>query len=118
MVPILGSVSIFPSHLSSSQVTQMLITTCSSAAVFGSAVNPIGLANLDWKYLLVYVAWLCVEVIFIYFLFPETYGKTLEELTFLFESEKQDREALAAATAKILQDPTTAEAREPPEKKA
>lgn len=45
-------------------------------------MNPIGLDNADWKYLLVYVCWLCFEVLFIYFLFPETYGKTLEELTF------------------------------------
>lgn len=84
--------------------------------MFGSFVNPIGLENLDWKYLIVYVVWLCFEVVFIYFLFPETYGKTLEELTFLFESEKQDREVLAAAAAKVVQDPTVIELREAPEK--
>jgi hypothetical protein len=48
----------------------------------GSFVNPIGLENIDWKYLIVYVIWLAFEIVFIYFVFPETYGKTLEELTF------------------------------------
>lgn len=48
----------------------------------GSFVNPIGLENIDWKYLIVYVVWLCFEIVFIYIFFPETYGKTLEELHF------------------------------------
>ncbi|KAH8696991.1 hexose transporter-like protein [Phaeosphaeriaceae sp. PMI808] len=88
------------------------------ANMFGSQVNPIGLAELDWKYLIVYVAWLCIEVVFIWFLFPETYGKTLEELTFLFESEQQGANELAAATAKIVEDPHIMEVRETAEKQA
>jgi sugar porter (SP) family MFS transporter len=53
-----------------------------TASTFGGQVNPIGLKNIQWKYLLVYVCFLCFEIVFIYFFFPETYGKTLEELTF------------------------------------
>lgn len=53
-----------------------------TASTFGAQVNPIGLKGIGWKYLLVYVCFLCFEIGFIYFLFPETYGKTLEELTF------------------------------------
>ncbi|KAH8695791.1 hexose transporter-like protein [Phaeosphaeriaceae sp. PMI808] len=89
-----------------------------SAVMLGSFVNPIGLENLDWKYLIIYCVWLCFEVVFIYFLFPETYGKTLEELTFLFESEKKDRELLNATTAKVVQDPSVMELREVGDKKA
>jgi sugar porter (SP) family MFS transporter len=89
-----------------------------SASMFSSFVNPIGLRDLDWKYLIVYVVWLCFEVVFIYFLFPETYGKTLEELTFLFDSEQQGREALAATAAKVVQDPTLTETYEMGERKA
>ena len=56
---------------------------CSRAAsTFGAQVNPIGLRGIEWKYLLVYVCFLCFEIVFIYFLFPETFGKTLEELAF------------------------------------
>jgi len=41
--------------------------------------------------LIVYVCWLLFEVVFIYFFFPETFGKTLEELTFCkFNAVYQD----------------------------
>jgi hypothetical protein len=88
-----------------------------SASMFGSFVNPIGLDDLDWKYLFVYVAWLTLEVVFIYFFFPETFGKTLEELTF-FDSEREGREALTATAAKVVQDPSVTEVHEVGEKKA
>jgi len=88
-----------------------------TAVMFGSFVNPIGLENIDWKYLLVYVVWLCFEIVFIYFFFPETYGKTLEELHFLFESEKEERDVLAAAASKVINDPSVIELHEVPEKK-
>ncbi|KAF2020608.1 general substrate transporter [Aaosphaeria arxii CBS 175.79] len=90
-----------------------------SAVMFGSFVNPIGLENADWKYLIVYVCWLCCEIVIIYFLFPETYGKTLEELTFLFESEQEDRAKLEQSAHKALgaEGPVT-EVVEHPEKAA
>lgn len=97
-------------------------------------MNPIGLENIDWKYLIVYVVWLCFEIVFIYIFFPETYGKTLEELHFckwlscylafteltmtVFESEKDERDMLAAAASKVINDPTVIELHEAPDKKA
>ena len=88
-----------------------------SAVMFGSFVNPIGLENADWKYLFVYVIWLVFEIVFIYFVFPETYGKTLEELTFLFESEKTERDVLNAAATKVMNNPDVTEIHEVSEKK-
>lgn len=52
------------------------------AGFFGTFVNPIGLHDIGWKYLIVYCVWLVFEWVFIYFMFPETYNRTLEELTF------------------------------------
>lgn len=52
------------------------------AAFFTTFVNPIGLQNIKWKWLIVYVCWLAFEICFIYFLFPETADRTLEELAF------------------------------------
>lgn len=52
------------------------------ATFFATYVNPIGLANIQWRWLVVYCAWLGFELVFIFFLFPETYGRTLEELSF------------------------------------
>jgi hypothetical protein len=82
------------------------------------------------------VVWLAFEVVFIYFVFPETYGKTLEELTFckwlcsylmgvvalsntstVFDSEKSDRDVLNAATTKVMNDTTVTEIHELSDKK-
>ncbi|KAK3718399.1 hypothetical protein LTR37_005212 [Vermiconidia calcicola] len=54
------------------------------------------LDSVGWKYLIAYSCWLLFEVICIYFLWPETQGRTLEELTFLFEDkELQERQSMA-----------------------
>lgn len=52
------------------------------AGFFATYVNPVGLKNISWKWLLVYCCWLAFEVVFIYLFFPETSGRTLEELSF------------------------------------
>jgi len=35
-----------------------------------------------WKYLIMYIAMICLEILTIYFFYPETQGRTLEELAF------------------------------------
>ncbi|KAH7397441.1 hexose transporter-like protein [Pyrenochaeta sp. MPI-SDFR-AT-0127] len=64
-----------------------------SAGFFTTFVNPIGLHNIRWKWLITYCCWLAFEIVFIYFMFPETYGRTLEELAFLFEDRALAEEA-------------------------
>ncbi|KAF2258984.1 general substrate transporter [Lojkania enalia] len=59
------------------------------AGFFTTFVNPIGLDNISWKWLIVYVCWLTYEVVFVWFFFPETAGRTLEELAFLFEGDER-----------------------------
>jgi len=58
------------------------------AGFFNQFVNPIGIANAGWKYYTSYCCFLAFEVCFVYFLFPETQGRTLEELAFLYEDDK------------------------------
>ncbi|KAL2846430.1 general substrate transporter [Aspergillus pseudoustus] len=66
------------------------------ASFFATYVNPIGLENIQWRWLIVYVCWLAFEVVFVFFFFPETYGRTLEELSFLFEGKEKANEVAAA----------------------
>jgi len=54
-------------------------------------VNPIGIDAIGWRWYIVYCVWDAFQVAFVYVMFPETSGRTLEELTFLYE---EDREAL------------------------
>ncbi|KAI1437863.1 general substrate transporter [Xylaria sp. CBS 124048] len=66
------------------------------AGFFTTFVNPIGLDNASWRYLISYIVFLAYEIVFVYFVFPETYGRTLEELTFLFEDRALADEAVHA----------------------
>jgi hypothetical protein len=58
------------------------------AVFFNSYVNPIALDGIGWRYYIVYCVWILVEITTIYFLFPETHGRTLEELSFMFEGKE------------------------------
>ncbi|CAI7653877.1 unnamed protein product [Penicillium bialowiezense] len=60
---------------------------CGKGANFvNTLVNPIGLAAIGWKYYLVYVAWLTIEVGGVYFLLVETKGPSLEAIAARFDS--------------------------------
>ncbi|KAJ5577563.1 uncharacterized protein N7459_006527 [Penicillium hispanicum] len=51
-------------------------------------VSPIALGKLQWRFYFVFVAWnLCISLPVIYFFFPETKLKTLEEIDLLFEEQ-------------------------------
>lgn len=63
------------------------------AGFFTTFVNPIGLEDVGWKYLISYCCWLAFEVAFVYFMFPETFGRTLEELAFSKTSSCLRRDA-------------------------
>ncbi|KAF8154347.1 hexose transporter [Mycena galopus ATCC 62051] len=80
-------VELFPFHTRAKGVTFFQVFG-RGASFFNQFVNPIGLAHSGWRYYLSYVVWLAFEVIFIYFLFPETAHRTLEELAFLYEGEE------------------------------
>ncbi|KAI1148747.1 general substrate transporter [Nemania diffusa] len=66
------------------------------AGFFTTFVNPIGLQNASWRYLISYVVFLSYEITFVYFVFPETFGRTLEELAFLFEDKALADQAVHA----------------------
>ncbi|KAL4736073.1 major facilitator superfamily domain-containing protein [Aspergillus similis] len=70
----------------------VLIFTNKAALFFNQFVNPIGMDDLGWKYYLVYVAWLLVEVVLFYFFFPETNGMTLEKIAEVFDTPEEGRE--------------------------
>ncbi|KAK3897102.1 lactose permease [Staphylotrichum tortipilum] len=74
------------------------------ASFFTTFVNPIGLKDVGWKYLISYCCWLAFEVCFVYFMFPETFGRTLEELAFMFEDKALADEAVAAVEKVVNND--------------
>ena len=66
------------------------------AGFFTTFVNPIGLDNISWRWLIVYCCWLAFEICFVWFMFPETFGRTLEELAFIFEDKALADQAVVA----------------------
>ncbi|KAH6719810.1 hexose transporter-like protein [Leptodontidium sp. MPI-SDFR-AT-0119] len=72
-----------------------------ASGLFSTNVNPVALAAIDWKYFAIYCGWLTFELGFIYVFYPETSGRTLEELAFLFEDKALTDQAVAAVEKQI-----------------
>ncbi|KAG9317747.1 general substrate transporter [Chiua virens] len=58
------------------------------AGFFDQFVAPIGIDTAGWRWYIIYCVWNAFQVVFVYLMFPETSGRTLEELTFLYENEQ------------------------------
>jgi hypothetical protein len=52
------------------------------AGFFSTNVNSIALNAIKWRYLAIYCGWIFFEFCIVFMLYPETSGRTLEELTF------------------------------------
>lgn len=71
------------------------------ALIFNQYVNPIALTQLRWKYYIVYDVWIAFELVVVYFLFIETKGSSLEEISLKIDGmEMKDKlnESVADAT--------------------
>jgi len=80
------TVEILPYKIRAKGLTLCFVFT-SLSGVFNQYVNPIGIANLAWKFYFVYIAVLVVECLCIYFLYVETRGPTVSHsftATFFF----------------------------------
>ncbi|KAK5112346.1 hypothetical protein LTR62_004309 [Meristemomyces frigidus] len=72
---------------------------------FSNFVNPIALEAIGWKFFAAYCAWIFFEFVFQLTFYPETRGRTLEELAFLFE-DKAFADQAVHAVEKQLDDPS------------
>ncbi|KAF2707945.1 lactose permease [Pleomassaria siparia CBS 279.74] len=68
---------------------------------FSVNVNPIAYKAINWKFFAIYCGWITFEFLFVFFFYPETYGRTLEELAFLFEDKDLADKAVAAVEKQI-----------------
>ncbi|KAJ7200021.1 general substrate transporter [Mycena pura] len=93
-------VELFPYHARAKGIT-IFQWWGRMAGFFNQFVNPIGLARAGWRFYISYVVWLAFEVVFVYFLFPETANRTLEELAFLYEGDGLRKEQAARVTEEV-----------------
>jgi MFS family permease len=61
----------------------------------------VGIAKIGWKLYVVYIVWICVEIACIYFFFVETAGKTLEEMSEIFDAPNPRKESTKKTKVEI-----------------
>ncbi|EXM17785.1 hypothetical protein FOTG_14035 [Fusarium oxysporum f. sp. vasinfectum 25433] len=66
------------------------LTVVFAAGFFNQYVNPIALEAIQWKFYFVYIGTLAAMLPTIWFLFPETKGRTLEEIAVVFDGIAAD----------------------------
>jgi len=89
---------LFPFHVRTSGMA--MYEWWSHCGAFSSEfINPIGIDFVGWRWYIPYCVWNAFQVLVVYVMFPETSGRTLEELTILFH---EDREALTDGGAELL----------------
>ncbi|KAH7247171.1 hypothetical protein NW759_007937 [Fusarium solani] len=89
-LPIAYLVEVLPYTLRAKGLTIFNLAQFSSS-LFNGFVNPVGMEALGWRYYIVFACALALWLIIIYFLFPETRGMSLEEVSQVFDG----KEALA-----------------------
>ncbi|KAJ5781138.1 Major facilitator superfamily domain general substrate transporter [Penicillium paradoxum] len=58
------------------------------ALVFNQLINPIAFESISWKYYFVFLVVLLIVLIVVWKTYPETRGRSLEEIAVIFDGEK------------------------------
>lgn len=73
-----------------SKLLYLIIPGFTDANGLLSQTNPIAWKNLPqhWNFTLFYTLWICIEFVFVYFVYVETKGPTLEEVARIFDGDE------------------------------
>jgi len=74
--------------------------TAGAASFVNTFAAPVALANIGYWFYVFFVFWDCFEWLFVYFLFVETKGRTLEELDEIFAAKNPRNASLALVQVK------------------
>lgn len=82
------ALEILPYSLRGKGLMIMNITVQAILAI-GGQTNPVAWKRLPhhWNLALFYTCWICVELVWVYFVYPETRGPTLEEIGRIFDGD-------------------------------
>jgi MFS family permease len=88
---------IFPTHMRSQGVAFSLTAQFITTIIFVQTA-PMGFANIGWRFYLIFIVCCCVSAFILYFYFPETKQKSLEEIGEAFGDEIAQNSAVGRAT--------------------
>jgi MFS family permease len=88
-VPMAYLLEILPFTLRAKGMTIFNFAQYESSIVNGFA-NPVALDAISWRYYIVFTALAAVWFIFIWFVFPETKGMSLEEVAIVFDNRPNE----------------------------
>ncbi|KAH6653800.1 general substrate transporter [Truncatella angustata] len=77
---------IWPFRLRSRGLTVTWVAAI-TAIFFNTFVNPIALDSIGWKYYIVFVVVLLVMAVTVFFYYPETRGRSLEQIAVIFDGD-------------------------------
>lgn len=83
---------VFP-YLQRSKGMAIMLIFSRFGSAFNAFVNPIGLSAIEWRMYIVYTCWLAAETTYIFFLYPETQGMSLEGASKAVGGKKVDDSA-------------------------
>jgi len=95
-------IEILPYRLRSRGMS-VTLTTVFAAGMLNQYLNPVALAALAWRYYFVYIGCLISFVAIIWFLFPETKGRSLEEIAEVFDGPAAETEAHRQASVATIE---------------
>ncbi|KAL8292160.1 hypothetical protein RQP46_001626 [Phenoliferia psychrophenolica] len=78
--------------------------TVSAVGFINTYAGPIGLKNITENYIWVFVGWDCIEATIWYFFCVETQGRTLEELSEIFEDPHPVAASLRSRRVVVTED--------------
>jgi len=67
-------------------------------------ITPVGIQNIGWKLYIVFCILNWASIIVVWFFYPETSGRTLESIDFLFASQSSLRQVVKLSKKKQIDD--------------
>ncbi|KAF7133855.1 hypothetical protein CNMCM5793_005267 [Aspergillus hiratsukae] len=99
---------IYPPEITPLSVRHIGAATSTSAewltAFLVQEVTPIAVTKISWRYYFVFTAVCLVSIPIVYFFYPETSGKTLEEIDMIFASGRLHHPGSASSIEKMSTD--------------
>jgi len=79
------------------------VSVTMAGLILGQFVNPIALESIGWRYYIVFCILLFIMIILVWFLFPETKGRTLEEIAELFDGPTSGMPSLSSVNSSAME---------------